>query len=55
MKCLLDDLEAFGINADHYTTAAQGEGEWRRRNKGRTISRRNELLRRKPGLDYGIQ
>ena len=28
--CFLDDLKAFGINADQWTTAAQGEGEWRR-------------------------
>ena len=26
----LDDLRAFGINADRWTTAAQDEGEWRR-------------------------
>ena len=30
MGCFLDDLRAFGINADHWTTAAQNEGEWRR-------------------------
>ena len=28
--CFLDDLRAFGINADQWTTAARGEGEWRR-------------------------
>ena len=28
--CFLDDLRAFGINADQWTTAAQDEGEWRR-------------------------
>ena len=28
MGCLLDDLRAFGINADQWTTAAQDEGEW---------------------------
>ena len=28
--CFLDDLRAFGMNADHWTTAAQDEGEWRR-------------------------
>ena len=27
--CLLDDLRAFGINADRWTTAAQDEEEWR--------------------------
>ena len=30
MGCFLDDLRAFGINADMWTTAAQDEGEWRR-------------------------
>ena len=30
MGCFLDDLRAFGIIADQWTTAAQDEGEWRR-------------------------
>ena len=30
MGWLLDDLRAFGINADQWMTAAQDEGEWRR-------------------------
>ena len=30
MRCFLDDLRAFGINADQWTTAAQDGGEWRR-------------------------
>ena len=30
MGCFLDDLRAFGINADQWTTAAQDEGEWRK-------------------------
>ena len=30
MGCLLDDLRAFDINADQWTTAAQYEGEWRK-------------------------
>ena len=30
MGCFLDDLRAFGINADQGTTAAQDKGEWRR-------------------------
>ena len=30
MGCFLDDLRAFGINADQWTTATQDEGEWRR-------------------------
>ena len=28
--CFLDDLGAFGINVDQWTTAAQDEGEWGR-------------------------
>ena len=28
MECFLDDLRAFAINADQWTTAAQDEGEW---------------------------
>ena len=28
MECVLDDLRAFGINADQWTTAAQDEGEY---------------------------
>ena len=30
MGCFLDDLRAFGINADQWTTAAQDKREWRR-------------------------
>ena len=31
MGCfLMDDLRAFGINADQWITAAQDEGEWRK-------------------------
>ena len=30
MGCFLDDLRAFGISTDQWTTAAQDEGEWRR-------------------------
>ena len=30
MGCFLDDLKAFGINADQWTTAVQDEGEWRK-------------------------
>ena len=30
MGCFLDDLKAFGINADQWTTAAQDKGERRR-------------------------
>ena len=30
MGCFLDDFRASGINANQWTFAAQGEGEWRR-------------------------
>ena len=30
MGCFLDDLRAFGINTDQWTTAIQNEGEWPR-------------------------
>ena len=30
MGCFLDDLRAFGINAEQWTTAAQDEGGWRK-------------------------
>ena len=30
MGCFLDDLGAFGIDADRWTTASQDEGEWRK-------------------------
>ena len=30
MGYFVDDLRAFGINADQWTTAAPDEGEWRR-------------------------
>ena len=29
MGCFLDDLRAFGINVNQWTTAAQDEEEWR--------------------------
>ena len=28
MAYFLDDVKAFGINADQWTTAAQDKGEW---------------------------
>ena len=56
MRCFLDDLRAFGINADQWTAAAQDQGErGRTAEKGRNISWRNESLQRKPKLDYGIK
>ena len=56
MGCFLDDLRAFGISADQWTTAAQDEGEWRR-----TAEQRAEhfmakwIAAEKPRLDYGMQ
>ena len=33
MGCFLDDLRAFDINDDQWTTAAQDNGKWRRSTK----------------------
>ena len=56
MGCFLDDLRAFGINADQWMTAAQDEGEWRRTvEQGAELSWRNGSLQRRPRLDYGMQ
>ena len=30
MRCFLDEIRAFGINADQWMTAAEDEGEWHR-------------------------
>ena len=52
MGCLLDDLRAFGINADQWTTAAPDEGEWRRTaEQGGNISWQNGSLQRKLRLN----
>ena len=50
MGCYLDNLRAFGINADQWTTCSPG-----RCNKGRNISWRNRSPQRKPGLNYDMQ
>ena len=50
-----DDLRAFGINADQWTSAAHHEGEWRTESKGWSISTRNESSQRKPRLGYDMQ
>ena len=58
MGYFLDDLRAFGINADQWTTAAQDKARGNgaeRRNKERNFSWRNGSLQRKPGLDCGMQ
>ena len=42
MGCFLDDLKAYGINADQWTTAVGTRGNGaRRRNKGRNVSRQS--------------
>ena len=53
VRCPLDDLVDFGINADEWKIAAQDEGEWRR-NKGRNVSRRYGIVA-ESGLDFGTQ
>ena len=53
---LLDDLTAFGIDNNQWTTAAQDKGETRKRaEQGRKCSWRNGSLQRKPELDDGMQ
>ena len=54
-RVFLDNLRAFGINADQWTTAAQDEEEWRRTvEQGAKHFIVNGSLQRKPGLDYGM-
>ena len=56
MGCFLDDLRAFGINADQWMTAAQDEGKWRRTaEQGAEHSWQNGSLQRKSRLDYGMK
>ena len=55
MGCLLDDLRAFGIKTDQWTTAAQDEGNGiGQPNKGRSFSRRSGSRQREPRLHYGM-
>ena len=56
MGYFLDDLKAFGINADQWTTAAQDEdGRRITVEQGAEHFWRNGSLQRKPRLDYGMQ
>ena len=57
MGCFVDDLRAFGTNADQGMTAAQDEGEWRRtaEQRGGTFHGKIDRCRKKPRLDYGMQ
>ena len=52
MGRFLDDLGAFGINADQWTTAAQDEGEWRRtaeQGRGGTFHGKMDRCRKNQG------
>ena len=54
--CFLNDLRAFGINADQWTTAAQDEGKWRRTaEQGAEHFMAKWIVAEKPGLDYSMQ
>ena len=58
MRCFLDVLRAFGINADQWTTAAQDEGERRRmaeQGGERFMAKGIALLQETLGLDYRTQ
>ena len=50
-----DDLRAFGINVDLWTTAAQDEGEWRKTVEQGAERFMAKLPRKKLRLDYGMQ
>ena len=57
--CFLDDLGAFSINADQWTTAAaQNEGEWRRTAEQGAeyfMAKRIAAAKKPRLLDYGMQ
>ena len=55
MGCFLDDLRAFGINADQWTIAAQDEGEWRRTAEQGAGYFMAKWIVAEPRLDYGMQ
>ena len=56
MGCFLDDLKAFGINADLWTTTAQAEGKLRRTEEQRAEHfMANWITAEKPGLGYDMQ
>ena len=57
MGCFLDDLRAFRINADQWTTAAQDEGEWRRtaeQGAGHFMAKWIGAEKTKAGLRYAV-
>ena len=54
--CFLDDLNAFGIKGDQWTTAAQDEREWRRTvEQGAEYFMVKWIAAEKARLDYGMQ
>ena len=54
--CFLDDLKAFGLNADQWTTAAQDERECRRTSEqGAGHFMAKWITAEKARLDYGMQ
>ena len=56
MGCFPDDLRAFGINADQWTSAAQDEGEWcRTAEQGAENFMAKWIVAEKTRLDYGMQ
>ena len=57
MGCILDDLRAFGINADQLTTAAQDKGEWCRKGEQgaeRFMAKSNVEGKNKVGLRHAV-
>ena len=56
MRCFLDDLRAFGINADQWTTAAQDDGEYRKTvEQGAERFMAKLIAVEKVRADYGMQ
>ena len=55
MGCFLDDLRAFVINADQWTTAAQDEGEWRRTAEQGAEHSRPQVVRTCALRAFGLQ
>ena len=55
--CFLDDLRAFGIDADQWASAAQDEGKWCRKTAVQEAERfmPKWIAAEKLGLDYGMQ
>ena len=57
MGCFLDDLRAFGIDADQWTTAAQDEEEWRRtaeQGAGHSVAKLIAAEKAKAGRRHGV-